>query len=660
MRRVRIGIAGLMAVGILGCLHAPVLWSPDGRWLAYTLTVRPDRTPLEPGWLFATSPRPDRRLSELRLEVRGRELAVEAPRPAPGEEPAPPLYRLWATRRDTGESILLEESRGPLTSPSWSPDGQALAFGRLVPEPEGRAHFEVVVQEAPERQRVVLKQAAGAFPSRAVDLPGLAVAWSPDGRYLAVPWFQQTLSLGILRADNGRILKILEDAYLPAWSPDGTKLAFVQGGGAGGESLNYIDHHFGPAHHLADIGQTSQAPVWFRDSRSLAIAARTRRPSPFPHREIPSQQVEVLQVHVESGKTQSITTLTGDPNDREQSYNGSSFALSRDGDDLYHVSDVEGQPSQITWFHPRTLETPERFHPVDFLVRIGALALAPDGQTLALRVGSPGDLSPPALLDLTTRRFTPLVPDDTARLAWLAGLVQTAQVLLHTHLPSRDSQDRTIARPTLLPVPGELPINSEVAIRLRKLGKIGRPLCDRPAGAAGASPALLEVLAEARLFFDYLREDYTAALASLEALEVRQTTREKRLCLLGVRAQIFLGQQQFEQAGRTIEFLQAIDARPERGIEQSPAGAMLIGPAGPGPRWPGYLAERCRLLGKTAADAGPEFPPGHRNPDRLNFNLNPNADFVPGPGVAPLPFAPVAPMAPLPPEFVAHPPAPPR
>src|SRR5690348_1534515 len=122
MRRIIMGMIGIASLAVLGCLHAPVLWSPDGQWLAYTLCSRP-------GWLFETGGDGDP----------GRSASIPARR-------APLRYRLWATRAESSESVLLEESRGPLTSPCWSPDGLALAFGRLVPEEEGRARFEIVVQ----------------------------------------------------------------------------------------------------------------------------------------------------------------------------------------------------------------------------------------------------------------------------------------------------------------------------------------------------------------------------------------------------------------------------------------------------------------------------------------------------------------------------------
>src|SRR4051794_14164690 len=204
MPRGPIWIVCLASVLTLGCLHAPVLWSPDGRWLAYTLAVQPTGQAPAPWWLFETAPPPRSGLNAT----------------TPVRRPASSVYRLWATSAETGESVLLEESRGPLTSPGWSPDGKALAFGRLVAEADGRARFEIVIQEGPGRQRVLFGRPYSELDSKAGDLPALAPSWSPDGRYLAVPLFQQTLGLAIVRADNGRILKVINDAYWPAWSPD--------------------------------------------------------------------------------------------------------------------------------------------------------------------------------------------------------------------------------------------------------------------------------------------------------------------------------------------------------------------------------------------------------------------------------------------------------
>jgi hypothetical protein len=189
----------------------------------------------------------------------------------------------------------------------------------------------------------------------------------------------------------------------------------------------------------------------------------------------------------------------------------------------------------------------------------------------------------------------------------------------------------------LLPVPGELPTTNETSIRLRHLGRIGRSLCERPGSGPSTGASSPDAMAEARLFFDYLCEDYQAALDSLEALETRLTSSDQRLRLLGVRAQIFLGLMQTDQAIKTISFLRSIDVKPGQRIEESPLGPMLTTDAGSNRRWATYLSERTVSILNAGSATSTEVPLGHRNPD----NPNPNADFVPGPAGGPIPFAPM-------------------
>ncbi|MGE5755152.1 MAG: biopolymer transporter Tol, partial [Planctomycetaceae bacterium] len=620
---------GLVSALMLSCLHAPVIWSPDGRWLAYTMAVQPGSRMRAPWWLFETEPpaRSDR----------------EPVRPKP--RAAAVAYRLWATRAETGESVLLEGSRGPLTSPGWSPDGRALAFGRLVPEPDGRARFEIVVQDGPGRQRVLLSRPHPELDAKAADLPVLAPAWSPDGRYLAVPWFQQTLSLAIVRADNGRVLKPIDDACWPAWSPDKTMLAFVHGGDP--ESLQCLDTNFGPSRHLADIGPTSQSPVWSHDGRSLVVVAGVSAPPPglgpmpgprskptaAPPGPVPSQQAKLIRVDVASGKVETVASVTPDPIGRDEAFCGAWFSCGRDGEDLFFTSDVEGQPTVITWFRPRSGETYKRFHPIDHSIRIGALAVDPNGRLLALRVGPPGDPSPPALCDLTTDRVVPLVPDDAARVEWLTTLIGAARELLRFGLPAASIAGRTVDRAALLPIPGEFPATHEVSSRLRRLGRLGRPICDRTAEAPPADPSLSALLDEAKLFFDYLREDYAAAYEDLDALEARAVTPDQRLRLLSVRAQVFLGLGRTDRAAQTIAFLNETAPSSRRRLEMTPAGPAMSAEPASGEGWPSYLAQQAGELEKAkGASSRPDEPLGHRDPG------------APDPMIGPAPAPPFAPL----------------
>src|SRR6266446_4224080 len=91
MRRSSVLVLGLGLALLAGCLHAPVLWSPDGRWIAYTIAVRPSAPVVAPGWLYDVNTGADSKL---------------ASRPTLTGEAAG-VYRLWATRVDSGDSVLL-------------------------------------------------------------------------------------------------------------------------------------------------------------------------------------------------------------------------------------------------------------------------------------------------------------------------------------------------------------------------------------------------------------------------------------------------------------------------------------------------------------------------------------------------------------------------
>src|SRR5436305_1068718 len=94
---------------VAGCVPAPVIWSPDGGWVAWVEVVGDSRTALPPDWLAA---------SQLR-------------RP-PAEPRASKSHhqRLWVARSDGSRPLCMADVRGLLSSPAWRNDGRALAYSR--------------------------------------------------------------------------------------------------------------------------------------------------------------------------------------------------------------------------------------------------------------------------------------------------------------------------------------------------------------------------------------------------------------------------------------------------------------------------------------------------------------------------------------------------
>lgn len=136
------------------------------------------------------------------------ELAYTAA-PTPDREMAPHGYRLDVA---TGARSEWTPATGGATSPTWSPDGERLAycggmgvgFGLFVTGPRGAA------------------------PERIVDgMTASDVTWSPDGEWLAFTGLSRHSEPGLfLIHPDGRGLRRVAAGARPTWSPDGRRLAF--------------------------------------------------------------------------------------------------------------------------------------------------------------------------------------------------------------------------------------------------------------------------------------------------------------------------------------------------------------------------------------------------------------------------------------------------
>lgn len=123
--------------------------------------------------------------------------------------------------------------------PSWSPDGQTIAFIRAGPD---TARIMVVpVAGGPEKQIAVpgrfdpglTRMSAG--PLERLASPG--PSWSPDGKSLVyrqcLPTRENGCPLHVVSLATLEVRRLTEQIngvadMMPAWSPDGTKVAFVR------------------------------------------------------------------------------------------------------------------------------------------------------------------------------------------------------------------------------------------------------------------------------------------------------------------------------------------------------------------------------------------------------------------------------------------------
>jgi dipeptidyl aminopeptidase/acylaminoacyl peptidase len=247
--------------------------SPDGAWVAYTVTVSDtakdqDDTDL---WLASWDGAQQVRLTRSpadehapRWSPDGRRLAFLSKRDDPHE-----VDQVWLLDRAGGEPERVTDLPGGVSDLAWSPDGRRLALIVSDPDPDARAPGDTS-SKAPAPivlDRFQFKEDETGWLRNLHDhlyvfdlttrtatlvLPGdhdeAAPAWSPDGRSIA---FVSRRRPDYDRSDNYDLYVVeptpgAEPRQLttfagpdhdpewgsraPAWSPDGSQIAYVQGG----------------------------------------------------------------------------------------------------------------------------------------------------------------------------------------------------------------------------------------------------------------------------------------------------------------------------------------------------------------------------------------------------------------------------------------------
>ena len=200
-------------------------WSPDGRAIAFV-----HRKVLPP------------------LVVRGRRIR--------GHE----MYLHVVNADGSGLRRLTTRPAG-LFNPSWSADGKTIRYGRLLVNADGSGHREL---------------------TRNVPLAG---AWSPDGQQIAVVQVAHSvaavrnpnkfgLGLWVMNADGSDARRVAAKATsgVPAWSPDGRRIAFRRLGiGRANSDLYVVNADGSGLRRLTRNPAKLRWFAWSPDGRTIAF-----------------------------------------------------------------------------------------------------------------------------------------------------------------------------------------------------------------------------------------------------------------------------------------------------------------------------------------------------------------------------------------------------
>lgn len=174
-------------------------------------------------------------------------------------------YALMVADADGYSPQSVLSSPDPLMSPSWSPDGQRLAY---VSFETGRP--QIFVQEVYTGRRELV-----------TNLPGIngAPSWAPDGTRLAVTLSRDgNPEIYVHEMESRRLIRLTNNSAIdtePVWMPDGRSIIFTSDRG-GGPQLYKMSSNGGNATRLTFEGDYNARASIANDGQSVAMVHRDR------------------------------------------------------------------------------------------------------------------------------------------------------------------------------------------------------------------------------------------------------------------------------------------------------------------------------------------------------------------------------------------------
>ncbi len=194
-----------------------------------------------------------------------------------------PVEDIYSMDAD-GANVKALTNDGHSHDPSWSPDGRHILFvhdSALSTRPAYREQkgFE---SYHPVELYVMDKDGSNRHLMRRLEPVIHNAVWSPDGKSLAITYIPEAwanhpdptdrVGLFVLPADaQGEPRLLFRNAYTPAWSPDGKRLAFSFDNPRGLSAVHVANSDGSDDVQLTEPTQMAGSPAWSPDGRLIAF-----------------------------------------------------------------------------------------------------------------------------------------------------------------------------------------------------------------------------------------------------------------------------------------------------------------------------------------------------------------------------------------------------